>query len=67
MFERQLTHFIEEKRSTVGKFESPNASVQGSRERPLHTSEQLAFNQPSRDGGTVEFTSADSFDDLLGG
>jgi hypothetical protein len=40
-FWRQLSDFIQEERSTVGRFESPDAPLNGAGERALFMAEEL--------------------------
>ncbi|MNP13147.1 hypothetical protein D3C76_1054160 [compost metagenome] len=51
---RQFTDFIEEKRAVVGHFKLAAAVADGSRKRPFHMTEQLAFRHTFRQRGTVQ-------------
>src|SRR6185295_5595746 len=52
--ERQVADLVQEERAVVGELEAPEPSCDGARERAPLVSEQLALEEPGRDGGAVE-------------
>src|SRR5262249_15050482 len=52
--QRQLADLVEEDGAAVGELEAADAVGEGTRERPLHMAEELTFDEPGGQGGTVD-------------
>ena len=55
---RQLAHLVEEDRAAVGQLEAADAPLDRAGERALDVAEQLALDEPRRDGAQLTLTSA---------